>query len=177
MTEREFRKLRRQDLLELFQAQGRQKEELRAVLEQTSRELEEIRASNECLRAQLEEKDALIGKIEARLGQKNATIENLESIIKVMQESRRIELEEAGSIAMAALQLNGVFETAQKAAEQYLENIRELVREKYGDLADRTDFPTVVPRKAGAETGKPGILASLEQTYASLAEYFNRKTH
>ncbi len=38
---------------------------------------------------------------------------------------RRIHLEEAGSIAEAALRLNGVFESAQKAAEQYLENIRQ----------------------------------------------------
>lgn len=37
--------------------------------------------------------------------------------------SRTIELQEAGSIAEAALKLNGVFEAVQGAAEQYLENI------------------------------------------------------
>ena len=40
--------------------------------------------------------------------------------------SRAIEIEKAGSIAEAALALNGVFETAQKAADQYLENVRRL---------------------------------------------------
>ena len=40
-------------------------------------------------------------------------------------ESRRIQLDEAGSIAQAALQLNGVFEAAQAAADQYLESVRE----------------------------------------------------
>lgn len=40
-------------------------------------------------------------------------------------ENRRISLEEAGSIAEASLRLNSVFESAQKAADQYLENIRE----------------------------------------------------
>ena len=40
-------------------------------------------------------------------------------------ESRRIELLEAGNIAEAALALNGVFESAQAAADQYLETIRE----------------------------------------------------
>lgn len=38
---------------------------------------------------------------------------------------KRIMMEKkAGSIAEAALQLNGIFETAQAAADQYLENIR-----------------------------------------------------
>ena len=37
---------------------------------------------------------------------------------------RRLENENAGSIAEAALKINGVFDAAQKAAEQYLENIK-----------------------------------------------------
>ena len=44
--------------------------------------------------------------------------------------SRRIALEQAGSIAEAALQLNGVFEAAQNAAAQYLENIQRLSGEQ-----------------------------------------------
>lgn len=39
-------------------------------------------------------------------------------------EERTIVKDKAGSIAEAALQLNGVFDAAQAAAEQYLENIR-----------------------------------------------------
>lgn len=39
-------------------------------------------------------------------------------------EDRRIMIENSGSIAEAALHLNGVFEAAQNAAEQYLENIK-----------------------------------------------------
>lgn len=38
--------------------------------------------------------------------------------------SRKIQLEETGDIAKAALALNGVFEAAQAAADQYLENIQ-----------------------------------------------------
>lgn len=37
---------------------------------------------------------------------------------------RQIKINRAGSIAEAALKLNEVFEAAQKAADQYLENIR-----------------------------------------------------
>lgn len=41
-------------------------------------------------------------------------------------ESRQIKIDNAGSIAEAALQLNEVFAAAQKAADQYLENVRQL---------------------------------------------------
>lgn len=40
--------------------------------------------------------------------------------------SRQLAVADAGSIAEAALRVNGVFEAAQAAAEQYLENIQDL---------------------------------------------------
>ena len=43
---------------------------------------------------------------------------------KQQLESREISLEQAGSLADAALQLNNVFSSAQAACEQYSENIR-----------------------------------------------------
>ena len=45
-------------------------------------------------------------------------------------DERRLRLERAGSIAEAALSLNRVFESAQAAAEQYLEELRRLEEEK-----------------------------------------------
>lgn len=44
--------------------------------------------------------------------------------------SRRIEINNAGSIAEAALRLNGVFQAAEQAAAQYLENIRRMAEEE-----------------------------------------------
>ena len=44
--------------------------------------------------------------------------------LKARMEDRRIRLEESGSIAEAALKLNGIFEAAQKAADQYLDSVR-----------------------------------------------------
>lgn len=43
---------------------------------------------------------------------------------KQQLESRHIDLVEAGSIAEAAVRLNGVFEAAQAACDQYMENIK-----------------------------------------------------
>lgn len=48
---------------------------------------------------------------------------------KAALESRDIKIENAGSIAEAALQISGIFETAENAAEQYLENIKRMEEE------------------------------------------------
>ena len=54
-------------------------------------------------------------------------IEDLELEIKKVKgelNSKKIEIEEAGNIAEAALKLNKVFETAEIAAEQYIKAIK-----------------------------------------------------
>lgn len=43
---------------------------------------------------------------------------------------RDIAIKDAGSIAEAALRLNGVFDAAQNACEQYMENLRRLSQQK-----------------------------------------------
>ena len=63
----------------------------------------------ELLIAQGRERDALKAELEEA---------------KAALEDRRIQLERAGSIAEASLQINKVFEAAQAAAQQYLDNIR-----------------------------------------------------
>ncbi len=49
---------------------------------------------------------------------------------KTALEDKNILIENAGSIARAALELNGVFEAAQAAADQYLQNIKRISVEK-----------------------------------------------
>lgn len=46
--------------------------------------------------------------------------------------NRKIEVERAGTMAEAALRLNGVFEAADQAAQQYLENIIQRVTRESG---------------------------------------------
>lgn len=60
---------------------------------------------------------------------KNTALEKELAECKAELESREIKIENSGSIAEAALQLNGLFETAQTAADQYLENIKRLEEE------------------------------------------------
>lgn len=80
MTERELRKLKRAELLEILVAQGKEMKKLQAQLDETQKKLDD----------------------------------------------RQICLEKAGTIAEASLQLNGVFEVTQAAANQYLENIKKM---------------------------------------------------
>lgn len=72
----------------------------------------------EILLAEMEENEAL----KERLGEAEAALAD-----------RRIEMEKAGSLAEAALKLNGVFEAADRAARQYLENVRRQGAERPGD--------------------------------------------
>lgn len=62
-------------------------------------------------------------------------IESLQERVVELEDKlkrREIIVAEAGSIAEAALKLNKVFESAQAAADQYLENV--------GHLADKADL-------------------------------------
>jgi len=63
----------------------------------------------ELLAAQMKENE----RLQAQLDEAREQLEN-----------RWIAIEQAGSIAEAALKLSGIFEAAQLAADQYLENVR-----------------------------------------------------
>ena len=79
MTEQEFRRLTREELMD--------------IIYELQKRLAAAEAENERLSCQLSE--------------------------------RELKIENAGSIAEAALALNGVFEAAQAAADQYLEQTRK----------------------------------------------------
>ncbi len=65
---------------------------------------------------------------------------------------RQIRTERAGSIAEAALELNGVFEAAQRAADQYLENIARLAGEQSSTASAAPDSPQPGQGKPAGET-------------------------
>lgn len=80
MTDKELRKLKRVELLEMLIEQSKENEELKRQLQEANEKLQ----------------------------------------------SRDIMIKNSGSIAEAALKLNSVFEAAQKAAEQYLDNVKRM---------------------------------------------------
>ena len=54
-----------------------------------------------------------------------------------LKESKNIILNNAGSIAEASLKLNKVFETAQAAADQYVESVKSMAREEIREYMKR----------------------------------------
>lgn len=90
MTDKEFRRLTREELVE--------------IIYELQKAQEQLRAENEELKKQLADKE--------------------------------LKMESAGSIAEAALALNGVFEAAQEAADQYLSQVRA-VNERTQSVCDR----------------------------------------
>lgn len=67
-------------------------------------------------------------------------LESLRAELKEAQtalKSREIAIDEAGSIAIAALQLNGIFEIAQASCQQYVENIKQLNQRQAAACAKR----------------------------------------
>lgn len=74
MTEKELRKLKRSDFLQLLLAQSKDLTAVQARLDEASAELERLRALNEELNARLGEKEELINDLRGRLEGKEATI-------------------------------------------------------------------------------------------------------
>lgn len=136
MTDKELHRLSRRELLQLLLTQAKDTEELRHLAEEREEQLESLRENYERLKKRLDHKDAQIHDLRLALHEERT--------------NRRIELEEAGSIAEAALRLNGIFEMAQKAAEQYLYNIR-LLHEKEEAYA-----AGIAEQEAPEETEYPG---------------------
>ena len=88
-------------------------------------------------------------------------------------EKREIDIREAGSIAEAALRLNGVFEAAQAASEQYLQQVRLLSQEQEGICAQLEQESREKAERRLRETERS--CAALEQdTKVRCAEMLSR---
>lgn len=119
MANKELSKLNRKELLQMLLVQCEETERMQKETEKVKAAMAAMEESYERLKAKLNVKDE-------RLNEKDAKIAELKSTIEDMKAKREIELDEAGSIAEAALRLNDIFESAQRCADQYLENVRRL---------------------------------------------------
>ena len=126
MADKELRRLKRRELLQMLLVQCEETERLQRESDEAKSELAALSESYERLKIKLNVKDE-------RLNQKDAKIAELNRTIQEMKESKAIELKKAGSIAEAALRLNGIFELAQECADQYLMNVKRLAEEKPED--------------------------------------------
>ena len=67
-----------------------------------------------------------VEELEEKIQKNEEEFQEQKAIFEKKIENRQITVEKAGSIAEASLNLNEVFEVAQKAADQYLENIKDM---------------------------------------------------
>ncbi len=152
MADRQLKKLKRRELLQMLLVQCEETERLQKELKDTQTELDTLQQGYERLKGKLNVKDE-------RLNQKDAKIRELKDEIERIRSSREIEINEAGSIAEAALRLNGIFEAAQHAAEQYLMNVKRMSRKHGTEPAQQTDSLEIVEQELPEKKGVSGIYA------------------
>ena len=117
MTEKEFHRMRPQDLVQLLLAQGAEVASLHEDLEKKIEKLGLLQAENDALKVKLDESDAGIELIKKELDESDAYIRELEEEMAALQAD---QWEETGSLIEAAKEIMGIFEAAQKEAERYL---------------------------------------------------------
>ena len=77
----------------------------------------------------------------------DAQKEEMETL-RELAESKDINIQNAGSIAEASIKLNSVFENAQNAADQYLENIHRIEEERQDVLKEAQEEAELIIKKA-----------------------------
>lgn len=152
MTEKEFRKLRTLDLIQILLTQGNEETRLQTELEKQKEHLAQLSEYNEELKTMLNDKDALIETLKQDLNQSDADIQNLRSELKELYTDKKINLENIGSLTEAAKRVSYIFETAQREAEEYLahpERVSNIPEDS--SLKDTTavyELPAVIPSGA-----------------------------
>ena len=152
MTDQELRKIRRAELLEMMIRQGKTVTELQDKLEQarqlqldTEGKLEQMAAYLEWMKQKLDKKDAQIqqqvqicGMIRRQLDQKDAEPAALSAALEQERSNRQAKLQSAATLEEASDCLKRIFEDAGRAAEQYLEKVRDISSKPNGNSGEHS---------------------------------------
>lgn len=162
MTDKELQKLGRRELLQLLLDQAKEAEQLRVELAGANERAREMEDTFERLRERLNEKDAQIrdlqetyDRLRERLNDKDAQIQELSATLQAEREGQMSGLAEVGSIAEAALRLNGIFEAAQRAADLYLQKVHESTPLPHGTVLTDVVIDPIRPENAGPAVPPP----------------------
>lgn len=118
MADKELRRLKRRELLQMLLVQCQETERLQQELNEIKEQYNTMAESYGRLKKKLDIKDE-------RLNQKDAKILEQRREIEQLQEFNELKRVEVGTIADASLRLNEVLEEALRAAQQYLVNVRK----------------------------------------------------
>ena len=163
MAERELRKLKRRDLLQMLLVQCQETERLQQETDEMKERFDAMAESYERLKKKLDVKDE-------RLNQKDAKISELRREIERMKVSRAAEIEEVGSITDATIRLNEVFEEAQRAAEMYLINVQRIKKRIQGKASPHVqEMPKAEP-EGNSIPFQPNRISNRERAEAARME-------
>ncbi len=107
------------------------------------------------------------------LQKQNESSQSEISSLRAQLEERNIAMSSAGSIAEAALKLNGVFEAAQNAADQYLESVKTSCADAEKLGADAKAESERIINDARKEADR--IIAEAERTSGQKWSQFSEK--
>lgn len=124
---KELRRLKRRELLQMLLIQCEETERLQQETDEMRAQMKTVMESYGRLKKKLDIKDE-------RLNQKDAKIRELTHEIEELKTAGQSAFESEGTAAEAAYRLSELIEEVQKAAEQYMANIR-----KYPFGTGRTD--------------------------------------
>lgn len=88
-------------------------------------------------------------------GRENQQLKEQVAQLQRQLEDRRIDLAESGTLAEAALRLNQVFQAADAAAQQYLENVRRLAQRSEGQDPPPETAAEQPPEEHPEQNGEP----------------------
>ena len=92
--------------------------------------------------------------------------------LKTKAETKSIAIEKSGSIAQAALEMNGVFTAAQKAADVYLENVKRM-----HDDVEKNYEQTLAKAKSEAQQILDGAKKTAEELKIKADSEYRAKIH
>lgn len=156
MTDKELKRLSRQELLEELYSYAQSNADLQLKLENCE---EEKRRLSEGFQQELAAEHYKLQMVTEKL--KAQEKRNTELNAKLRR--RNVELTDAGNIAEATVKMTGIFEEAQKTAELYLANVQKLAEQQERKLQEMEAKSLRDMQKMGDEASKTCI-AMRQQT-------------
>jgi|GEM_PF-2812496 len=155
MTDKELRKLRRQDLLQLLLAQSREVARQQELGDELRGEYEQQQETDRRLKDKLDEKDAQLERLKKKLDQKDAEIAALRQQVARLRAGKGVKPEEVGSVTEIARHINDIFQSAQQQAEAYMNSLTGEVPPVELPEPEEIEEPAPAPIPAPANVTAP----------------------
>ena len=125
MTEKEFRKLKAKDLVQLLLTQGGEASRLQGQIDEKGNELVKLLEDNDALKVKLDDSDAYIENLKKDLDERDHLIRKLEAEYESLRNDLWIDMPEIGALTEAIKLLDEIFETAQREADLHIKYAKE----------------------------------------------------